>query len=88
VIADRGHRLEITARSAAAGVLRGPTGADMAGRVPESLQATVTVQLSATGRNSTRLIFEGTGRNAGLEIVGETARLLEQQVWCSCRRFK
>jgi hypothetical protein len=77
VILDRRHRLEITARSAAGGVLRGPTGADMAGRVPESLQATVMVRLSALGRNSSRLIFEDSGRNAGLEVVGETSRLLK-----------
>jgi hypothetical protein len=77
VIADRRHRLVITARRAAGAVLRGPTGVDMAGRVPESLRATVTVRLSAPGRDSTPLIFEGSGRNAGLEVVGETSRLLE-----------
>ncbi|MGD8968983.1 MAG: tocopherol cyclase family protein [Anaerolineae bacterium] len=77
VIVDRGHRLEITARSAAGGVLRGPTGTDMAGRVPESLRATVMVRLSTRGRDSTHIIFEGSGRNAGLEVVGETSRLLE-----------
>ncbi|MGD2177204.1 MAG: tocopherol cyclase family protein [Anaerolineae bacterium] len=77
VIMDRGHRLEIKARSAAGGVLRGPTGVDMAGRVPESLRATVTVRLSALGRDGRHLIFEGSGRNAGLEVVGETSRLLK-----------
>jgi hypothetical protein len=77
VITDRSHRLEISARSAAGGVLRGPTGSDMAGRVPESLQATVRVRLSALERDGTRLIFEGSGRNAGLEVVGEISRLFE-----------
>jgi hypothetical protein len=76
-IVDRYHRLEITARGAAGGVLRGPTGADMAGRVPESLRATVMVRLSALGKDGSHLIFEGSGRNAGLEVVGEISRLLE-----------
>jgi hypothetical protein len=49
----------------------------MAGRVPESLRATVTVRLSALGRDGRHLIFEGSGRNAGLEVVGETSRLLK-----------
>jgi hypothetical protein len=67
----------MTARGAAGGMLRGPTRADMAGRVPESLQATVTVRLSDRGRASPHLIFEGSGRNAGLEVVGEASRPLE-----------
>jgi tocopherol cyclase len=77
VIADRRYRLEVTARSAAGGVLRGPTGADMAGRVPESLRAKLMVRLSALGKDSSHPIFQGSGRNAGLEVVGETSRLLE-----------
>jgi hypothetical protein len=48
----------------------------MAGRVPESLQATVTVRLSAWGGAGPRLIFEGSGRNAGLEVVGDTEELV------------
>jgi hypothetical protein len=77
VIVDRRHKMEITARGAAGGVLRGPTGADMAGRVPESLRATVMVRLSALGRDSSHLIFAGSGRNAGLEVVGQPSRLLK-----------
>jgi hypothetical protein len=76
-VSDRNHRLEITARRGAGGVLRGPTGADMAGRVPESLQATAMVRLSPGEGNGGQAIFEGRGRNAGLEVVGETSRLLE-----------
>jgi hypothetical protein len=41
----------------------------MGGRVPESLQAQVGLRLSAASGGGT--IFEGVGRNAGLEIVGE-----------------
>jgi tocopherol cyclase len=71
VVRDRRHRLEVDARrdcGIQAGLLRGPTGLDMGGRVPESLQAQASVRLSTTSND---VIFEGTGRNAGLEIVGE-----------------
>lgn len=76
VISDSDHRLEITARRAEGGVLRGPTGVDMRGRVPESLRATVTVRLSAPRPDGSCLLFEGTGHNAGLEVVGEVTKLL------------
>jgi hypothetical protein len=74
VVRDRYHRLEIEAHRDSGfqtGVLRGPTGIDMGGRVPESLQAQISARLSTASGNDT--IFEGTGRNAGLEIVGELA---------------
>lgn len=77
-ISDSDHRLEIMARRAEGGVLRGPTGLDMGGRVPESLRATVTIRLSALSQAGSRLLFEGTGRNAGLEVVGEVSKLLRQ----------
>ena len=73
VVRDRRHRLEMHAQRTQAAVLRGPTGLDMGGRVPESLQATVEVRLSTTSGDGT--IFEDTGRNAGLEVVGELQAL-------------
>ncbi len=72
IVRNRHHRLEIEAHRDSdfqTGVLRGPTGLDMGGRVPESLQAQISVRLSTASGNDT--IFEGAGRNAGLEIVGE-----------------
>ena len=77
VISDNAFRLEITGRSTGGGVLRGPTGVDMSGRVPESLTGLVTIRLSRWKDRGSRPIFEGTGRNAGLEVVGDTSRLLE-----------
>jgi len=76
VVSDRNHRLEIAAQGAEGGILRGPTGVNMAGRVPESLGASVTVRLSALGGGQPRLVLEGTGRSAGLEVVGDRDRLL------------
>jgi hypothetical protein len=72
VVRDRRYRLEVNALRDGGfqtGVLRGPTGLDMGGRVPESLQAIVDVRLSRI--TDGQIIFEETGRNAGLEIVGE-----------------
>jgi hypothetical protein len=72
VVRDRRYRLEIEAQrdgSFWTGMLRGPTGLGMGRRVPESLQAQVSLRLSTVAGDST--IFEGVGRNAGLEIVGE-----------------
>jgi hypothetical protein len=43
-------------------------------RVAESLTATVQVRL--TSLRESRLLFEGVGRNAGLEVVGNTERLV------------
>jgi hypothetical protein len=70
VVRDRRHRLEMLALRSPAGVLRGPSGIDMHGRVPETLQATVEIRLSELVGRAERVVFEGIGRNAGLEVVG------------------
>lgn len=77
VISDRAYRLEITGRATEGGVLRGPTGVDMSGRVPESLTGLVSVRLSRWRGKDLHPVFEGTGRNAGLEVVGDVSKLVE-----------
>lgn len=77
VVRDRHHRLEMVAHRTQAGLLRGPSEADMGMRVPETLQATVAVHLSALAGGEERTLFEGTGRNAGLEVAGDLPRLLK-----------
>jgi len=76
---DRQHRLEIHARRTRAGLLRGPSVADMGVRVPETLQATVQVRLSALVGGQERPIYEGTGHSAGLEVAGDIPRLLGER---------
>jgi hypothetical protein len=44
----------------------------MTGKIQESLQASLQVELLENGRR----IFEGTGRNAGLEVAGAVEVLL------------
>jgi tocopherol cyclase len=65
VMRDRMQRLEITARRAEAGLLKGPSTLDMGKRIDETMNAGVEVRLS---RISGEVIFEGNGRHAGLEV--------------------
>lgn len=69
---DRTNRLEITAHKSSGGELISPLAGNMAGKVNESMQATVEVRLV----EREKLIFEGTGRNAGLEVAGPAQELL------------
>jgi len=76
VVGDGTYRLSISAHGASGGVLRGPTGRDMLGRVPESLDARVRVRLTARRSGSSAVVFEGVGEHAGLEIVGDPDGLI------------
>lgn len=76
VVSDRRLRLEIDAGRSEAGLLRGPTGVDMGMRVPETLNASMSVRLRELGEGATAPLFEGIGRNGGLEVAGELQRLL------------
>lgn len=79
VVRNGRQRLTIQAQRAQGGLLYGPTRENMSDRVGETMLATVQVKLTAVKGNSERLLFEGTGRNAGLEIHGDTTRLLAMQ---------
>ncbi len=76
------HRLELRAMrapdgtGAQGGLIRGPSTVDMGVRVPETLSASVDVRLSRLGGGQAGIAFEGTGRYAGLEVVGDLDRLL------------
>jgi hypothetical protein len=70
------HRLEIRATRAPSGLIRGPSTRDMGVRVAESLSAIVHVRLSRLSKERAVVVFEGTGRYAGLEIEGDLERLI------------
>ncbi len=72
-VRNRHHRLEMTATRAKGGLIHEPTGKQMLQRVEETMLATVAVRLSTTGGD---VLFEGTGRNAGLEVQGDVKKLL------------
>ncbi|MFN0173484.1 MAG: tocopherol cyclase family protein [Saprospiraceae bacterium] len=59
--------LRILANQAAGTSLVSPLSGEMKGKIQESLQATLKVELLENGQR----IFEGTGRNAGLEVAGK-----------------
>jgi tocopherol cyclase len=73
VISDQHFRLELQVVQAGGGLIYGPTRQDMGKRVDETLDASVSVRLSEHGG---KVIYEGNGRHAGLEINGDTRRLL------------
>jgi hypothetical protein len=72
VIVDKEHKLELIARRAASGAILGPTRMEMGIRVNETLQGTVEARLE---NRKGKVLFEGIGRNAGLEVQGDLARL-------------
>lgn len=72
VFSDRRHRLEITAHQAKTGALVSPISGNMTGKVNESMQATIDLTLW----EADTIVFQGTGRNAGLEVAGPVESLL------------
>ena len=75
VLQDRYHRLEMRAVRAEGGLLQAPTTVEMGRRIAETLNAKVEVGLYALERRGHRPLFQGTGRHAGLEAVGDLAQL-------------
>lgn len=72
----RRNRLEIVAHKiGGTGELVSPISGNMTGKVNESLQATIEVKLF----EDDHLLFEGTGRNAGLEVAGDVGGLLSEE---------
>ena len=64
--------LRLLAKQAPGTALKSPISGEMTGKIQESLQAEIQVELLENGRR----IFEGTGRNAGLEVAGEVDLLV------------
>jgi hypothetical protein len=81
IISNRHHRLEMRAIRAEGGLIQAPTPADMGRRIAESLSARVETALYALEGSRPRRLFESTGRHAGLEAVGDLARL--RTMWAS-----
>lgn len=63
---NRKTEIRMLAKQAPGTSLKSPISGEMTGKIQESLQAEVQVELLENGRR----IFEGTGRNAGLEVAG------------------
>jgi len=67
ILKNPGTELRLHAQQASGTALISPIAGEMTGKINESLQATVHVELLERGHR----IFEDTGRNAGLEVAGE-----------------
>ena len=73
VLRNRSHRLRLNAYRAEGAALRGPTHLDMGKRVIETLNASIHVRLETL---QGEVLFDSTGENAGLEVVGDLQRLI------------
>lgn len=74
---DTRYRLEIKGLQAPGAVLVSPLTGEMKGKVNESMQAKLKVELY----DRDKLIYQGIGRNAGLEIAGENVTELLTDTW-------
>lgn len=79
IISDRRYLLEITAGRTEGGRLHSPTTGGMTGRIQESLNSEVYVQMSEKRAGKRLPIFEGMGRNAGFEASGDLDSLMN--IW-------
>jgi tocopherol cyclase len=74
-ITERKFTLEARAERESSGELKAPQAGKMERRISESVNASISLRLLD---QKGRLIFEGTGTAAGLEIVGDKNDLVEQ----------
>ena len=81
VIRDRQHRLEMRAIHAEGGLIQAPTTVDMGRRIAETLSTRVETALYTLESGRSYLIFQDTGRHAGLEAVGDLVGL--RNMWAS-----
>lgn len=74
-VQDKKALIEVQAQRAQGASLRSPVKGLMTGRITESLDSTIHLKFYLKTNRQQDLIFEGTGRNAGLEVVGELAEI-------------
>jgi tocopherol cyclase len=70
-------RLDIDADRSEGVDLPAPRLGEMTAKVNESLRSSINVKLLRKNGHGTELIYSGTGRNAGLEFVGDVAELIK-----------
>ena len=74
---DRKHRLEVVAHKAEGVDLHSPKEGSMTGRILESITAELHVKLIKLRRKEEIILYEGKGRNAGLDIGGKIEKIEE-----------
>jgi hypothetical protein len=75
MIADRHEELEIELHGCEAMILKAPELGSMEGRDAESLGGTIEVKLRALRGGRASVVFEATGRQAGIEIMDDADEL-------------
>jgi len=74
---NKKYRLEIDADRSEGIELPAPKLGDMTAKVNESLHSSINVTLLRKTGSDTKLIYSGTGKNAGLELVGDVEGLIK-----------
>ncbi len=75
VIRGRREELELHLSGTVPGALKAPTLGSMEGRANESLDGAIGVTLRAIRGGRAQVLFEGTGRNAGIEVMNDRGEL-------------
>lgn len=76
-IADKKYELHIDASRAEGVDLPAPRLGEMTSKVNESLRSRINIKLFMKKKKGNILLYKGTGRNAGLEFVGDLDELLK-----------
>lgn len=76
-ISNKNHILQINALRAEGVDLPAPKLGEMTSKVNESLRSKIKIKLFQKEKKYTKLLYEGTGSNAGLEFVGDLNELLK-----------
>jgi hypothetical protein len=74
-IQNKRHLIEVDAKRAQGASLRSPVEGLMTGRIIESLDSSIHLRFYEKRNDSKELLFEGEGRNAGLEVVGDLTEI-------------
>ena len=77
VVEDKQHILEMHTQKGSSVSLRAPTPGGMTRQIAESIDSSVEVRLFKKIKTGKTLIYQGMGKNAGLEVEGNIDRLLK-----------
>jgi hypothetical protein len=75
VLGDRREELEVHLNGCEALVLKAPVLGAMEGRAAESLGGTIDVALRVVRGGQSKVVFQGSGRQAGIEIMNDAGEL-------------
>ncbi len=76
-VKDKNHSLEISAGRTEGIDLPAPKLGEMTAKVNESLNSRIKVGFYQEINGGNKMLFSGTGRNAGLEFVGDIQELIK-----------